>query len=140
MENFCDRVAILADGRVRVVGSPDQLGARLPHRSVYRIVVQGNAASMTQKWGQIEGLESIKLISEGTATTAYDLSLSDEKAWLSVMKVVGDLGGRVETYRRVDDQSLRRIVAHFSNEDMETDSSRSIIQSENQGSQKGSLG
>ena len=140
MENFCDRVAILADGRVRVVGSPDELGARLPHRSVYRIVVQGNAASMTEQWKQIEGLESIKLISEGTATTAYDLSLSDEKAWLTVMKVVGDFGGRVETYRRVDDQSLRRIVAHFSNEGMERDSSVSSIQSENQGSQKGHLG
>jgi hypothetical protein len=47
---------------------------------------------------------------------AYDLALLDEAAWLSVMEAVDKNGGRVETYRRVDDQSLRQIVAHFSND------------------------
>jgi hypothetical protein len=47
---------------------------------------------------------------------AYDLALVDESAWLPVMEAVYESGGRVETYRRVDDQSLRQIVAHFSND------------------------
>ena len=34
MDNFCDRVAILADGRVRVVGTPAELAARLPRRAL----------------------------------------------------------------------------------------------------------
>gem|GEM_PF-469449 len=115
MDNFCDRVVILADGRVQVVGTPAELGDRLPRRAMYRIVVQGDVAAITDRWHQTDGVEAITLVSEGTATTAYDLALADEATWLSVMEAVGACGGRVETYRRVDDQSLRRIVAHFSN-------------------------
>jgi ABC-type multidrug transport system ATPase subunit len=120
MDNFCDRVAILADGRVQVVGTPAELGARLPRRALYRIVVQGDIAGITQEWLQIKGVESVTLISEGLATAAYDVALADEAAWLSVMEAVHNNGGRVETYRRADDQSLRRIVAHFSDGVMES--------------------
>jgi ABC-type multidrug transport system ATPase subunit len=116
MENFCDRVAILANGRTRVVGTPTELAARLPRRALYRIVVQGDAAVISQKWLQIESVETVTLVSEGPTMAAYDLALEDEAAWLSVMEAVHNSGGRVETYRRVDDQSLRQIVAHFSNE------------------------
>jgi ABC-2 type transport system ATP-binding protein len=114
MDNFCDRVVILAGGRVQVVGTPADLGARLPRRALYRIVVQGDGAAITNRWRQTDGVEAITLVSEGTATMAYDLALADEATWLSVMEAVGACGGRVETYHRVDDQSLRRIVAHFS--------------------------
>ena len=118
MDNFCDRVAILADGRARVVGTPDELAARLPRRALYRIVVEGDVGAISQKWFQIENVESVTLVSEGPATAAYDLALLNDAAWLSVMEAVHEEGGRVETYRRVDDQSLRRIVAHFSNDIM----------------------
>lgn len=114
MDNFCDRVVILTDGRVQVVGTPAELGALLPRRALYRIVVQGDVESITRRWRQTDGVEAVTLVSEGTATIAYDLALADETAWLAVMEAVGACGGRVETYRRVDDQSLRRIVAHFS--------------------------
>ncbi len=119
MDNFCDRVVILADGRARVVGTPAELAARLPRRALYRIVVQGDVAGITQQWLQIESVETVTLVSEGPSTAAYDLALADEAAWLTVMEVVYEQGGRVETYRRVDDQSLRRIVAHFSNDVMQ---------------------
>jgi ABC-2 type transport system ATP-binding protein len=115
MDNFCDRVVILTDGRVRVVGTPAELGDRLPRRALYRIVVQGDGPAITDRWRQTDGVEAVTLVSEGTATMAYDLALADEATWLSVMEAVGACGGRVETYHRVDDQSLRRIVAHFSN-------------------------
>jgi ABC-2 type transport system ATP-binding protein len=116
MDNFCDRVAILAEGQVRVVGTPAELAARLPRRALYRIVVEGDVAAISQKWLQIKNVDTVTLISEGPATAAYDLALADEAAWLSVMESVHEHGGRVETYRRVDDQSLRQIVAHFSND------------------------
>ncbi len=116
MDNFCDRVAILADGQARVVGTPVELAAQLPQRSLYRVVVQGEITSIIQEWHRIESVESVKLVSEGPAMAAYDLALLDEAAWLSVMEAVHKNGGRVETYRRVDDQSLRQIVAHFSND------------------------
>jgi ABC-2 type transport system ATP-binding protein len=115
-DNFCDRVAILANGRARVVGTPAELAARLPRRALYRIVVEGDVAAITQRWLQNESVETVTLVSEGPATAAYDLALVDEGAWLSVMEAVHESGGRVETYRRVDDQSLRQIVAHFSND------------------------
>lgn len=115
MDNFCDRVVILSEGNVRVVGTPAELGARLPRRALYRIVVQGDAPVIAERWRQIEGVEEVTLVSEGTTTTAYDIALADEAFWLSVMEAVGACDGRVETYHRVDDESLRRIVAHYSN-------------------------
>ncbi|UCG23066.1 MAG: ABC transporter ATP-binding protein [Chloroflexota bacterium] len=119
MDNFCDRVVILADGRAQVVGTPAELGASLPRRALYRIVVQGDIDSIAREWRQIASVESVTLVSEGLATAAYDVALADEAAWLSVMEAVHNNDGRVETYRRVDDQSLRRIVAHFSDGAME---------------------
>lgn len=116
MENFCDRVAILANGRARVVGKPVELAAHLPRRALYRVVVQGDTAAVTEKWKQIQSVETVTLVSEGPAMASYDLALVDENAWLPVMEAVYETGGRVETYRRVDDQSLRQIVAHFSND------------------------
>jgi ABC-2 type transport system ATP-binding protein len=133
MENFCDRVAILADGRERVVGTPAELGARLPRRALYRIVVQGDVAAISQKWLQIESVETVKLVSEGPAMAAYDLALVDEAAWLSVMEAVHEYGGRVETYRRVDDQSLRQIVAHFSNDSTDSAASEALPESQDDG-------
>jgi ABC-2 type transport system ATP-binding protein len=116
MENFCDRVAILADGRIQVIGTPAELGAHLPRRALYRVVVHGDSAAISRQWNQIDGVESIAMISQGTATTAYDVAMADEAAWLSVMEAVAGCGGRVESYHRAEDQSLRRIVAHFSND------------------------
>jgi ABC-2 type transport system ATP-binding protein len=115
MDNFCDRVAILANGQAKVVGTPAELAARLPRRAIYRIVVQGDVPDISQKWLQIKSVEDVKLVSEGPAMAAYDLTLGDETAWLSLMEVVYQNGGRVETYQRVDDQTLRQIVAHYSN-------------------------
>jgi ABC-2 type transport system ATP-binding protein len=126
MDNFCDRVAILANGRAKVVGTPAELAARLPRRALYRIVVQGDITAITQEWHTIKSVEDIKLVSEGPAMAAYDLTLEDEGAWLSIMEAVHNNGGRVETYQRVDDQSLRQIVAHFSNHHADDKASKRI--------------
>lgn len=123
MDNFCDRVVVLAEGRARVVGSPSELGAQLPRRALYRVVVHGDAAVIRELWSQIDGVESATVVSEGTATASIDVALADENAWLQVMEAVGESGGRVESYGQVDDQSLRRIVAHFSNAVSESGSS-----------------
>jgi ABC-2 type transport system ATP-binding protein len=126
MDNFCDRVTILVDGRSRVVGTPAELAAQLPQRSLYRIVIQGDVTSIAQKWHQIESVETVTHISEGPAMATYDLALVDDAAWLSVMDAVHEFGGRVEAYRRVDDQSLRQIVAHFSNDSTDREAHKAL--------------
>lgn len=118
MDNFCDRVAILAEGQLKAIGTPAELRAQLPRRAIYRIEVQGNADQIAQRWRALSGVEAIVEISRGVVLTAFDVTLSDETSgvWLKVLDLVGECGGRVETYRRVDAGSLRDIIKHFTRE------------------------
>ena len=114
MENFCDRVIILANGAVQAVGTPAKLGAKLPRRALFRLVVEGNPDQLTKNWQALAGVESVTEISRGAAQTTFDIALADERVWFAVVEVIEQENGRLESYHRADDESLRRIVAHFS--------------------------
>jgi ABC-2 type transport system ATP-binding protein len=119
MDAFCDRVAILAEGVVRAVGTPEVLGARLPRRALYRLTVTGDADRMVDRWRALARVTSVTEVSQGITMTAFDVALADESTgvWLDVMRVVDDCGGRVEEYRRLDDGSLRDVVRFFTTEE-----------------------
>lgn len=114
MENFCDRVIILANGTVQAIGTPAELGAMLPRRALFRLVVEGDADKLAASWRSLPGVESVAEISRGAATTTFDVALADERVWFAVVEVIQGGNGRLESYHRADDESLRRIVAHFS--------------------------
>ncbi len=115
MDSFCDRVAILAEGQLRAVGTPEELSARLPRRAIYRIEVEGDARQIASHWRSLSKVESVSEVSRGITLTTFDVTLSDETSgvWLDVLTAVGACGGRVEEYRRVDDGSLRDVIKHF---------------------------
>ncbi|MBK8901509.1 MAG: ABC transporter ATP-binding protein [Anaerolineaceae bacterium] len=114
MENFCDRVLILANGTVQAAGTPAELGALLPRRALFRLVVEGNPDQLAQHWQALDGVESVSEISRGMTQTTFDVALADERVWFAVLAVIERGNGRLESYHRADDESLRRIVAHFS--------------------------
>ena len=114
MENFCDRVIILANGLIQAVGTPTELGSRLPRRALFRLVVEGDPDRLVQSWQTVGGVESVTEVSRGATQTTFDLALADERVWFDVVKVIKVGNGRLESYHRADDESLRRIVAHFS--------------------------
>jgi len=114
MENFCDRVIILANGQVQAVGTPAELGAKLPRRALFRLVVEGNPDQLAQSWQSLDGVESVTEVSRGTTQTTFDVALADERVWFALVKVIEKGDGRLESYHRADDESLRRIVAHYS--------------------------
>lgn len=116
MDNFCDRVVILSQGQVQATGRPAELNAKLPRRALYRVVIEGDANLISHRWQTLPNVESVTQISQGMASTAFDVGLANEQseAWLDLLQIVGACGGRVESYHRVDDGSLRQIVKHFS--------------------------
>ncbi len=114
MDHFCDRVVILANGRIQIIGTPAELAARLPRRALFRVVVKGPVATLAQTWQNTPGVEAVEQVSEGLGTAVFDIALADETVWLTVLETIQQTGGQLETYQRVDDESLRRIVAHFS--------------------------
>jgi ABC-2 type transport system ATP-binding protein len=118
MDNFCDRVAILADGQLKAIGTPQELSVHVPRRAIYRIEVQGDADRIAQQWRALSSIDAVTEISRGITFTAFDVTLNAETSgvWLQVLQIVGECGGRVETYRRVDDGSLRDIIKHFTRE------------------------
>ena len=114
MENFCDRVLILANGQVQAIGTPAELGTQLPRRALFRLVVEGNPDKLATAWQTLDGVESVTEISRGAAQTTFDVALADERVWFAVVQEIEAGNGRLESYHRADDESLRRIVAHFS--------------------------
>lgn len=124
MDNFCDRVVILNKGQVQATGRPAELNAQLPRRALYRLVVDGDANLISKQWQALPNVESVNQISQGIVTTAFDVGLANEQSggWLDLLQVVGACGGRVESYHRVDDGSLRQIVKHFSTQEIDNDS------------------
>lgn len=115
MDRFCDYVVILADGELQAEGTPEALSTAVPRRALYRVVIEGDAAQIVAAWQRVPGIEAIGDVSRGIVQSTFDLTLADEAAatWLQVLQIVGDLGGRVESYRRVDDGSLRQVIKHF---------------------------
>ncbi len=118
MDNFCDRVLILAGGKVRAIGTPDELSTAIPRRAIFRLEITGDPDSISSGWRQIEHVEQLREVSRGVSLTAFDLTLSDEtsNAWVEILETVHRCGGRVETYRRVDDGSLREVIKFFTGE------------------------
>jgi ABC-2 type transport system ATP-binding protein len=115
MDNFCDRVAILAAGQLRALGTPEALGSRIPRRAIYTVKVTGPAERIAGRWRALPPVERVVEISRGTTLTSFEVTLADESAaWFEVLKAVDGCHGRVESYQRVDDGSLRDIIKHFS--------------------------
>ena len=100
---------------VQAVGTPAELGALLPRRALFRLVVEGDPDALAQRWQALDGVESVLEISRGATQTTFDLALADERVWFAVLAEIEGGNGRLESYHRADDESLRRIVSHFSN-------------------------
>ena len=115
MDDFCDRVLILDKGQVKAVGTPQDLGAKLPRRAVYRIIVEGDPTDIAARWRLLPNVLKVVEVSRGISLTSFDVFLAreDSSAWLHVLQEVGNAGGRVETYKRADEGSLREVVKHF---------------------------
>ncbi len=116
MDDFCDRVMILAQGQVQAVGTPGELRAQLPQHPVYRVVVTGDSAEMSARWSLLPGVVAVQEISRDVLTTTFDLTLSDDRSqvWLDAWREVAACGGHVESYQRQAAHSLRQVVKHFS--------------------------
>lgn len=116
MDNFCDRVAVMAEGQIRAVGTAAELSARWPRQAIYRVEVSGDPDLIASGWRLLPRVTSVVEVSRGTSRTAFEVTLADERSgvWLEVLQAVGACGGRVEAYRRVGDGSLREVLRYFS--------------------------
>lgn len=116
MDDFCDRVLILAQGRVQAVGSPAELRARVPQQPVYRVVVRGDSAEIAARWSRLPGIQAISAVAHDPFSATFDLTLVDDRSqhWFDAMREVALCNGHVESYQRLESSSLRQVVKHFS--------------------------
>lgn len=116
MDDFCDRIMILAEGRVQAVGSPAELRARLPQQPVYRVVVRGNAAEIATRWSRLPGVQAVTEVAHNPFSATFDLTLVDDQSqnWFNALREVAICDGHVESYQRLESNSLRQVVRHFS--------------------------
>jgi ABC-2 type transport system ATP-binding protein len=115
MDNFCDRVVILADGAVQAIGSPSDLRKELPQNAVYRVIVKGDPDLVQSEWKKMPAILQITEISRGASLNTFHLELAHEtnELWVSILRAAGHANATIESYQRVDDGSLRHIIKHF---------------------------
>lgn len=80
MEQLCDRVAILEQGRVRAVGAPADLIREASPSVVYRLELVGLVNGLAEHLTRLPVVRSVDVVSQSSATTVLDLTLNNAPA------------------------------------------------------------
>jgi len=80
MEQLCDRVAILEQGRVRAVGAPAELIREATPSVIYRLELIGAANGIADHLNRLPVVRSVEVVSQTSTTTVLDLMLNDAPA------------------------------------------------------------
>jgi ABC-2 type transport system ATP-binding protein len=121
MENFCDRVAVVHQGKIRALGTPPELLRRLPARHGYELQLGGDIERVLlalQAMPQPLGID-VSRRSENTATVEIQLA-QDVQPWswqAALTQTVVSAGGHVEWLRPLGGRTLRDVIRYFTTEE-----------------------
>ncbi|MEU7023412.1 ABC transporter ATP-binding protein [Streptomyces sp. NPDC046203] len=68
-DELCDRVAVIAGGRIRALGTPESLKSRVGDRDVLDIEVYGAGEDALERIRRIAGVRGVSVTERGTAQT-----------------------------------------------------------------------
>jgi ABC-2 type transport system ATP-binding protein len=126
MENFCDRVAVIAHGELRALGTPNELMRQLPTQPRYHIEVEGHSADIVRALQQLACVAHVSILEQGDVSATLDVQLapsangageqpSGALAWQTALwQTINNQQGHIRAYRQSGGQSLRDVIRHFS--------------------------
>jgi ABC-2 type transport system ATP-binding protein len=80
MEQLCDRVGILEQGRIRAVGVPADLIREASPSVVFRLELVGAVNGLADRLARLPSVRSVEVVSQTPASTVLDLILNDAPA------------------------------------------------------------
>jgi ABC-2 type transport system ATP-binding protein len=128
MENFCDRIAVIARGELRALGTPLELVRQLPASPRYRIEVEGHVAAIVSALQQLACVASVTTIEQSDAIATLEVrpapSLNgasehpnDALAWqMALWQTIHANHGHIRAYRQSSNRSLRDVIRYFSDD------------------------
>jgi ABC-2 type transport system ATP-binding protein len=90
-EELCDRIAIIADGRIKAQGTPAELKARLGGRAVLEIEVHGATPQHTERIRRLPGVRDATLEPTGSAQLLRACTDSGPELHRLVLDALGDV-------------------------------------------------
>jgi ABC-2 type transport system ATP-binding protein len=121
MENFCDRVAVVHQGKIRALGTPAELLRRLPAQHGYEVQLGGDIERVLIALRAMPQPLSIDVSTRGESTATVEIHLAQAaQPWnwqASMTQTVVAAGGHVELLRPLGGRTLRDVISYFTTEE-----------------------
>jgi ABC-2 type transport system permease protein len=96
---LCDRVAVMVQGRLRVVDAPRDLRRLLERRETCSLQVRNVDGPVCDALRRLDQVEAVTASSTSGEVTRLELQLRDRRRGLpAVTRVIGEAGGTIETF------------------------------------------
>jgi ABC-2 type transport system ATP-binding protein len=121
MENFCNRIAVIAHGELRALGTPLELMRQLPVSPCYHVEVEGPIAAIVSALQQLTCVASVSIVEQTAAIATLEVQPSPSangtsKQQTSLWQTIHANHGHIRAYRQSSGRSLRDVIRYFSDD------------------------
>ncbi len=117
MEDYCDRIAVVARGQLRALDTPRALLAQLPQQPRFQLQIEGALEPVLDALRAITALNLIDVArSNGSAKVEFTMNESAGDWQAAVWQSVLANGGRISEFRQTRGHTLRDVIRYYSDD------------------------